>query len=193
MVNRREFLQTGLAGMSAPFVACSQFGVTGDPYPFYTSVYDVRYDHSVLFAMESQRLGGRIDGIEDDIMPVLDGGLSNCWQKEAICFAGVTRFAAFYYFERLASNCGHCVLYHGEHVYDAYGHVKHTLTGPALALGAAQNALLAGEQWGHSIAHVIRLISSVDSRIESISVATKAPNTGSNIGHLESWIIGKGN
>ena len=126
-------------------------------------------------------------------MPVLDGGLSKCWQKEAIRFAGVTRFAAFYYFERLANTRGHCVLYHGEHVYDAYGRVTHKLKGPALALGAAKNALLAGEHWGPSIAHVIRLISNVDTRIESVSVETKAPSTGSHIGHLESWIIGKGN
>ncbi len=190
MNNRREFFQLGMAAISLPFMSCGCSRLTANPNPLYTSIYDIRYPDSIVFAQESQRLGSRIDGIRDDIMPVLDGGLRERWQKEAVIIAGLTRFPAFYYFDRLASATGHRVLYHAEHVYHADGHVAHKLTAPAWALGEARHALLVGEHWGRSVAHVMRLFSSVDTQLVSVTVETGAPNPSSGIGHLESWLIG---
>ncbi len=187
MSSRREFFQLAIAAVSVPFVYA---GLRRPSDRRFTSVYDIRHPDSIVFGQESRRLGSRIHGIRDDIVPVLDGGLCQRWQREAVVVAGLTRFAAFYHLERLANANNRRVWYHAEHLYHADGYMEHKLTGPVWALQAASHTLGSGEHWARSIANIMTRIDAVPTQLGTVTVETHAANKGSGIGHLESWLIG---
>jgi hypothetical protein len=185
--SRREFFQLAMAAASVPFVYS---GPTKNSNRLITSVYDVRYPDSIVFGQESQRLGSTINGIQDDVVPVLDAGLSQLLQRDTVLVAGLTRFAAFYHLERLANANNGRVLYHAEHLYHGNGHMEHKLTAPVWALKDARYTLLAGEHWACSIANIVTGIDGGHTQLATVTVETRALNASSGIGHLESWVIG---
>lgn len=187
MSNRREFFKFAMAAASVPLAYA---GLRRNSDRLFTSVYDVRYPDSIVFGQESQRLGSAINGIQDNIIPVLDAGLSQLLQRDTVIVAGLTRFAAFYHLERLANANNGRVLYHAEHLYHGNGHIEHKLSAPVWALEDARYTLLAGEHWARSIANIVTGIDGGHTQLATVTVETRALNASSGIGHLESWVIG---
>jgi len=189
MPNRRDFLRLGTAAAALPFVPLAPVVPIARAESPLISFCDFRYPDGLVFAHQSRRLGCSVNGITDDIVPVIDWGLSERWQQGGLMIAGLTRFPAFCCFDRLARDCGRSVLYHADHIYHDNGVVEHKLTAPPPILRSLQAALAAGDHWARSIADCMSRIDRVDTRLEAITVKTTTPYHKSAVGHLESWLI----
>ncbi|MGB6450429.1 MAG: hypothetical protein WBE92_06735 [Steroidobacteraceae bacterium] len=159
MVNRRRFIESGVAGSLAGAFAAwgppaealtgaalpvdeapgesalqgsGSSGATGIDHrvTLHATVFDERFVEAVRFGREARRLGLAVRGLKGDVTDLWFTELHPLWKRQARPIAGLTAYAALFCLERLAWDHGMRVVYHGEHARLASGEVEHVLHGP---------------------------------------------------------------
>lgn len=159
MVNRRRFIESGVAGSLAsafaawgpPAEALAGSALQGDEtpggsavqglhssratgtdqrVPLHATVFDERFAEAVRFGREARRLGLAVRSLKGDVTDLWYAELHPLWKRQSRPIAGLTAYAALFCLERLAWDHGMRVVYHGEHARLASGAVEHVLHGP---------------------------------------------------------------
>lgn len=132
MVNRRRFIESGVAGsLAGAFAAWGSPRVSADHRrPLHATVFDERFAEAVRFGREARRLGLAVRGVRGDVTDLWYTELHPLWKRQCRPIAGLTAYAALFCLERLAWDHGMRVVYHGEHTRLAGGEIEHVLRGP---------------------------------------------------------------
>lgn len=189
MIGRREFLILASTAFSYPLTS-QLFASSGRYNPFYRVIYDTRITDSLKFAEYSRKLGGKIFGIQGDIITVLDDGLYEQWQQRPVTIAGLTLYPAFYYLDGLARDFGHRVLYSAEHHYHNNGLLEHLITAPKSAMPSVSESLLVGSRWSQDMAVMMTRHEKIYRKPETQKLITETSNPNKYTDHLVSWVIG---
>jgi len=113
MVNRRQFLASGIAVSALPVVAgvaparvtaatLPEFGST----PLYKVIYDQRFPASVAYGRDAERRGFAVHAIQGDITAVWYHDLYPRWKKRPVAIAGLTAQGPLFCLERLSWDFG---------------------------------------------------------------------------------------
>jgi hypothetical protein len=113
LINRRQVLQSGLAGTSIPLVAglsltplqAAHAKVLEHP-SLYRVLFDQRFAASRDFGRDAQRSGQHVQGFNGDITNVWYHDLHPRWQQGPAAIAGLTAHGALFCLERLAWDVG---------------------------------------------------------------------------------------
>lgn len=194
MTSRREFLQIGIAAVSAwplaaPATQASAFAPPATPLPLYKVIYDARFPQSVAFARRAEQLGAAVHAIAGDMTRFWYDDLYHRWQQGPVAIAGLTAHGPLFCFEQLAMDQRMRVVFRGEHRPIDFGVVGHALSGPVGLIGRARSALDGGH-WAAGMADVVTQCSSGRAEIDSQWIRS-ASGSAAAIGSepLYSWVI----
>ena len=132
MLDRRRFIETGIAGSLA-----TAFGIgalpqaRGAPLQLYAAVCDERFAQSLQFvrALAARGVPSRI--IREDVTELWYAELYPRWCRAPAAIAGLTTYAPHFCLERLAWDHGMRVIYRGAHRQLPDGRFEHVLHGAA--------------------------------------------------------------
>lgn len=162
MVNRRKFLQSGLAVSAMPLlsvvtpslawtVAAGSSAVT----PLYKVVVDAALVESKAFATEIERRGIQVERIHGDLTRFWYEDLKPRWQTESLAVGGLTDAAHIHCLELLARRHGARITYRAEHRYLNDGTVEHELCGPSTSANSVSHLVAAGATWATAAAALL--------------------------------------
>ncbi|HEX6994677.1 MAG TPA: hypothetical protein VF339_11090 [Gammaproteobacteria bacterium] len=155
MTNRREFLQTAAAALSAaPLAGRAAFADGRGPIALDAVIFDSRHADARGFGARAGLLGVPLRAIEGDITDLWQNDLLPRWRSAPAAIAGLTERPALFLLERLAWEHGMRVVFEAEHTPDAHAVATHRVVrsgDPRLA-----NELdLAGRSWPHVLADAL--------------------------------------
>jgi len=121
VTNRREFLQTAAAALSAaPLAGRAAFADgRGTALTFDAVIFDSRHGEARDFGARAAVLGVPLRAIEGDITDVWQSELLPRWRNAPAAIAGLTERPALFLLERLAWEHGLRVVFEAEHAPDA--------------------------------------------------------------------------
>lgn len=163
MLNRREFIQAGVAavvvgGIGRPDGVTAAHGVPAERIPIDTAVYDRRYHDGLAFAAEAARLGLPTRGISGDVTDLWVKDLDTRWRRNRVPIAGLTTDAALFCLAELARVHRLRVVVRAEHQFGP-GRVSHTIDCPRSALEhvrALEEASAAS--WARRMARLVTVV-----------------------------------
>lgn len=150
MGNRREFLQAGVATVTAaaaaaltPSLATAR-DATATGYeqtaasrlrahaPLYKVLYDERFPAAVQFAVEARRLGANPVAIRGDVTDLWYHDLHRRWATAPAAIAGMTTYYSMFVLDMMARDAGMRLVYQAVHRPGEHGDaVTHSRYGPA--------------------------------------------------------------
>ncbi len=152
-MDRREFIQTGIAVSALPIVggmpAVSALAEPA-PVPLYKVVFDSRFADSVAFGAEARRLGLPVHAIAGDMTDLWFNDLDQRWRKGPAAIAGLTAHGPLFCLERLAWEHGMRVSYRAEHFRDG-----HRISGPEALVARAGALSDSGSAWARDVAGLV--------------------------------------
>jgi hypothetical protein len=187
MINRREFLQVGIAAIPLVTLPSSAFAVEVAAVPLYKVIFDERFAASVAFAAEARRLGASVQAIRGDITDIWYNDLYHRWQQSPVAIAGLTTNRSLFCLDMFARDVWMRVVHHADHRILADSSVEHEVFGPE---GVRQTAVLkrAGANWSAEAAKLVMRFPETGRRpvgkTADLLIPAKAPQP------LVSWVIG---
>src|ERR1700681_3489325 len=162
MLNRRVFLESGLATCSVPWLATAD-GSSGPldaaaavaTPPLYCVVVDDRFQCGAGFRAGVASGGIAVRRIRGDVTELWFHELAPRWRVQPAPIAGLTAADALFCLERLAWDAGLRVAYRGEHRRLADGSLQHRLRGSSSALAAAPALSSVHGNWEACIARLV--------------------------------------
>jgi hypothetical protein len=107
VIDRREFLQVGLAAAAAlPFAALHASRASAAPAALYKAIFDERFPAGRAFAVDSKRRGVATHAIRGDVTALWYHDLYYTWRNGPAPIAGVTRAESLFCLEVLARDAG---------------------------------------------------------------------------------------
>jgi len=157
MINRRKFLQAGVAAIPLVSVASSSsgaFAANAGATPLYKVLYEEQFREGIAFAAMARQLGAQVEAIQGDISDIWYNDLYYCWRKSPVAIAGLTTGGSLFCLDVLARDAGMRVVYHADHRILRDGSVEHEVFG---AEGVRRTALLkrAGANWSAEAASLV--------------------------------------
>jgi len=162
MLNRRVFLEAGLAASALPLlahagpIAAVNAPVPQPPLSLYRMIADERFQAGRGFAAIAARSGAVVLGTSGDITDLWYDDLAPRWREEPAAIAGLTAADALFCLERLAWDAGLRVVYLGEHQELPDGSLRHRLSGPAPMHAATGTLASAAHDWHERVADLVR-------------------------------------
>lgn len=191
MINRRDALKLGAAGITAAAAAVSTRLVAANGLcsagGLCRAVFDERDGECRVFAREIERRGVATSGIRNDVAALWYQDLRTQLRVTRLPFAGLTDRAALFCFEELARDVGMKVRYRVDRVLEQEGRVRHEIHGAPVAVEAARN-IGADENFGRAMA---QLAIEFDGRLAGSMAAQRrtGPFGPRNGTALVAWII----
>ncbi len=208
MINRRHFIQTGLAGSAlaaagAGLVLCDRDSQTSQgkapaTLTLHSAVVDRRFAASIRFGRRMERHGVATSTIWGDVTELWYSGLQPQWRKAPVPIAGLTSYATLFCLERLAWDHGMRVIYSGSHASQLGGDIEHRLASTHGPLPALRESRFGSDSWPIALADLIaRLAPPVPSSVEPSQRRFQAQVRGAAVGSsadavaqpLYSWVI----
>lgn len=185
MTNRREFLQTAAAALSAAPIAGRAAFADGRraTLAFDAVIFDVRHAEARDFGSRAGLLGVPLRAIEGDITDLWQNELLPRWRNAPAAIAGLTERPALFLLERLAWEHDLRVVFEAEHAPDATHRVirsGHPRLADALAF--------AGRSWPTALADALIVGGRAPARDTRPTDAGLAAYLGEPT-KLYSWII----
>ena len=151
------------------------------------AVFDERFEDSLAFAGELNRLGVVASGIRGDVAELWYEDLRSHLREGPAPIVGLTDRTALFCLEELVRDVGLKVFFRVDHLIDRNGHVLHRGVGPA-SLVEAVRSLAPRPGFGQIMA---RLASHVDLDETGDTAAVKRTGPHSPAGRtaLVSWVI----
>lgn len=162
MLNRRVFLEAGLAASALPLlaragpIAAVDAPVPQPPLSLYRTIADERFQAGRGFATVAARSGAVVLGTSGDITDLWYEDLAPRWREQPAAIAGLTAADALFCLERLAWDAGLRVVYLGEHRELTDGSLRHRLWGPAPMNAAADALASAAQDWHERVGDLVR-------------------------------------
>jgi len=154
-MNRREFLQTAAAALSAaPLAGRAAFADGRGALAFDAVIFDARHAEARDFGARAALLGVPMRAIEGDITEVWQNELLPLWRNAPAAIAGLTERPALFLLERLAWEHDLRVVFEAEHASDAHAVATHRVLrsgDPRLA----DDLGFAGRRWPSVLADVL--------------------------------------
>jgi hypothetical protein len=165
MVNRREFLFTGMAAASTLSIAtaveaAASQRATGEfalpsHAPLYKVIYDERFSDSVTFGLAARRVGLAAQAISGDITALWYHDLFPRWQRAPVAIAGLTSHGPIFCLERLAWDVGMRVVFRAEHRSLQPRSMEHVVCGPPGMEQWAPTLARSGDAWASQVANLV--------------------------------------
>lgn len=188
MTNRREFLQTAAAALSAaPLAGRAAFASGREAAALDGVILDSRHGPSRDFGARAALLGARAWTIEGDVTELWQTELLRRWQVKPGAIAGLTERPALFLLERLAWDHGMRVVFEAEHEPGAHGAASHRIIRTA-APDLALELDAAGASWPSALADALITAGSVAAADFRPTDAGLAARLGDPT-KLHSWII----
>ncbi|MGC3980387.1 MAG: hypothetical protein QM808_03920 [Steroidobacteraceae bacterium] len=162
MATRRAFLQAmAMLSAAAEAVSLDQQVSVNLPakqvpaIPLHTVIVDTRFEASIAFGAESQRLGTSVNVTRGDVTRLWYQELQPLWQQSPVAIAGLTAHGPLFCLERWAWDHGMRVVFRADHLHKSNGVIEHSLScaeaqslllgdfnraGPAYPIAAARAA-----------------------------------------------------
>jgi hypothetical protein len=201
MVNRREFLITGMAAASTLSVATAveasasqrataEFALPSHA-PLYKVIYDERFSDSVTFGLAARRIGLAAQAISGDITALWYHDLFPRWQREPVAIAGLTSQGPIFCLERLAWDVGMRVVLRTEHRSRQKRSMEHVVCGPPGMERWARTLARSGDAWASQVANLVASSCPERPVVAARRTATAASVEGlpQRLEPLTSWII----
>lgn len=196
MTNRRELLQIGLAATALPF------GVSAVPaldppgslfvretVTLYKALYDRRFPASVAFAERLAARGTAVEAMTGDMTHFWYDDLYHRWKDGPAAIAGLTAYGALFCLEELAAAQRMRVVFRARHSSPTAGRIRHEIEGPAVLVGAAEQAA-AGADWAAAMADIVSQCPRARAPQGAVGALTVAPALVTPDSEpLFSWVI----
>jgi hypothetical protein len=156
MIDRRQFIQTGLAGSMAGALGGAAL-LTGSlrvaartPLPLHLALFDERFFEGLEFGYAMRTHGVRTSSTRGDITETWYSDLHPRWIRGPAAVAGLTAHEPLFCLERLAWDHGMRVVYEGIHRLLPDGRVTHapSTPGPELTTSLSRG-------WASSVATLV--------------------------------------
>jgi hypothetical protein len=114
-INRRHFVQTGIAGSLAGLFGTQLPASASRAAPLHAVVFDDRFAAAVRFGNAARSRGLSTRGVRGDVTDLWYRELQPLWKVRAAPLAGLTAYGALFCLEQLAWDHRMRVIYHGVH------------------------------------------------------------------------------
>ncbi len=184
MMNRREFVQAGMAaavvgGVGVVPLSATRLRRKGTRQPVRLAVFDERYGDSRAFGHEAAQLGVPTHAMRGDITALWFNDLDLRWRHEPMAVAGLTTEASLFCLEDLARDHRMRVVFRADHVFDIAG-VVHTVVGPVSMVTGADGVLGrdGGQDWPLHLTRLMHDAVMDESPVSTVTVSTPRGQVG---------------
>jgi len=196
MTDRRTFLKTGITALALPAIARNAFSlplaIPAEKPSFivpYKIIYDDRYQDSVVFAEESNKLGAAVHAIKGDVTDLWYNDLYHEWKKGPAAIMGMTTEDALFCLQILAQDQRMHVVFRVEHNYLPDNRIEHVISGTSHV--PHEMAVLAdvGPAWNIHMSNVLMEYPDEHTRKTETKIITRLDRPVAEQQSLVTWVI----
>jgi len=196
MTDRRTFLKTGITALALPTIARNAFSLplaipTEKPSFIvpYKVVYDERYQDSVAFARESDKLGAAIHGIKGDVTDLWYNDLYHEWKKGPAAIMGMTTEDALFCLQILAQDQRMRVVFRVDHNYLRGNRIEHVITGVSRVHHEMADLANVGPAWNVRMSNVVMQYPDDHAKAGETKIITQLDRPVTDQQSLVTWVI----
>jgi len=196
MTDRRTFLKTGITALALPAIARNAFSLplalpAEKPSYIvpYKIIYDDRYQDSVLFAEESNKLGAAVHAIKGDVTDLWYNDLYHEWKKGPAAIMGMTTEDALFCLQILAQDQRMHVVFRVEHNYLPGNQIEHVISGTSQVPHEIADLADIGPAWSIRMSNVLMEYPDERTRKNETKIITRLDRPVTEQHSLVTWVI----
>ena len=196
MTDRRTFLKTGITALALPTIARNAFSlplaIPAEKPSYivpYKVVYDERFQDSVAFAGEANKLGASTYGIKGDVTDLWYNDLYHEWKKGPAAIMGMTTEDALFCLQILAQDQRMHVVFRVEHNYLSDNRIAHIITGTSQIPHEMADLANVGPAWNIRMSNVVMQYPDKRAKKSETKIITQLDRPVTDQQSLVTWVI----
>ena len=196
MTDRRTFLKTGITALALPTIARNAFSlplaIPAEKPSYivpYKVVYDERYQDSIEFAREANKLGAATHGINGDVTDLWYNDLYHEWKKGPAAIMGMTTNDALFCLQILAQDQRMHAVFRVDHNYLSDDRIEHVITGTSRVPHEMADLANVGPAWNIRMSNVVMQYPDQPGRQAETKIITQLDRPATDQQSLVTWVI----
>ena len=196
MTDRRTFLKTGITALALPTIARNAFSlplaIPSEAQSYvtpYKVIYDDRFQDSIVFAQESNKLGAAVHAIRGDVTDLWYNDLYHEWKKGPAAIMGMTTEDALFCLQILAQDQRMHVVFRVEHNYLPDNRIEHLITGTSHVPHEMEDLANVGPAWNIRMSNVVMHYPDQRTKAAETRIVTRLDRKVTGQQPLVTWVI----